>query len=189
MNENTSEPRQSTRRRLLRAGVGVAATALAAPTLSTTAIAHFPPKLEIDVEPEDDSNCIASHGRGVVPVAVLQTEEFDPASEDVRYRFGAPDVVSSGGGARPIHDGHVEDVDGDGSDDLVLHFRTRDAGFGADASNAELRWERNESGEHGLSGTAPVTIVGPESGDAEKRDSEDERKRERGPESEDERGC
>ncbi len=128
--------------------------------LGGTAVAHFPTKLEIDVKPGSDSNAVNPRSRGVVPVAVLRTDEFDPTGEDVRYRFGAPEAVGSGGGARPVHEGHVEDVDGDGSDDLVLHFPVRDAGFDGDESEAELRWERDESGEHGLAGRNQVRIVG-----------------------------
>lgn len=151
---------QTGRRRLLKAGAGVAVTAFAVPTLSGTAVAHFPPKLEIDVKPGSESNSINPRSCGVVPVAVLRTDEFDPTSEDVRYRFGAPESVASGGGARPVHEGHVEDVDDDGSDDLVLHFLMQDAGFDGDESEAELRWERDESGEHGLAGRDDVKMAG-----------------------------
>jgi len=148
------------RRGFLRVSAGMAATAVGITSLSGTVAAHFPSDLEIDIKPGSDKNPINPNSSGVIPVAVLQTDEFDPTSEDIRYRFGAPDVVADGGGARPSHDGHVEDVDGDGRDDLVLHFPTDETGFDGDESEGRLEWERTESGEHGLSGTDTVTIVG-----------------------------
>ncbi len=51
-------------------------------------------------------------------------------------------------------------MDGDGNDDVVLHFSVADAGFDGDETEAELRWERDESGEHGFSGRDSVQIVG-----------------------------
>ncbi|WP_245977807.1 hypothetical protein [Halopiger aswanensis] len=122
--------------------------------------AHFPASLEVDIKPGSEKNPINPKSNGVIPVAVLQTDEFDPTSEDVRYRFGAPDIVGEGGGARPKHDGHVEDVNGDGRDDLVLHFPIAETGFDGDTSGGRLEWERTEAGEHGLSGADTVTIVG-----------------------------
>ncbi|WP_266079613.1 hypothetical protein [Haladaptatus caseinilyticus] len=161
---------QTSRRRLLKAGAGIALTALAVPTLSSTAIAHFPENLDIDVKPDNDSNEIDRSSRGVVPVAVLQTDEFDPTSEAIRYRFGSPAAVESGGGACPVHEEAVEDIDGDGNDDLMLHFAVQDAGFESGETEAELRWERDESGEHGLSGRDSVRIVG----DNEKHENKDD---------------
>lgn len=148
------------RRQFLRASAGVAVTGLGVAALSESAAAHFPSGLDIDVKPGSDDNPVNPDSGGVIPVAVLQTDDFDPTSEDVRYRFGAPDVVADGGGARPAHSGHVEDVDGDGRDDLVLHFPVAEAGFDGDESEARLEWERDETGAHGLSGMDIVTIVG-----------------------------
>lgn len=81
-------------------------------------------KVTIDVKPGSDITPINSESRGVVPVAIIHTNNFNPTTRiDVSsLRFGAPDVIDNGGGATPVHGGHVEDVDGDGADDLVLHF-------------------------------------------------------------------
>ncbi len=179
------------RRGLLKAGTGVTLSALAVPTLSSTAIAHFPEKLDIDVNPDSDSNEIELDSRGVVSVAVSQTDEFDPTSEAVRYRFGSPKAVADGGGACPIHDGHVEDSDGDGSDDLLLHFPIRDTGFDGSETEAELRWEKDESGEHGLSGRDSVQIVGGQERSEEdsSADEDDDHQHEHGNEQKDEEGC
>ncbi|WP_408959873.1 hypothetical protein [Natrinema sp. 74] len=148
------------RRRALQAGTGVAATALGIATLGGQAAAHFPTDLEIDIRPGGGRAPINPDSHGIVPVAVLRTDEFDPASEPVRYRFGAPDVVADGGGARPIDDGHAIDVTGDGCADRLLFFRADETGFDGDESVGRLEWERTEDGHHGLAGTGPVTIVG-----------------------------
>ncbi len=156
----TPERRAVPRRRVLKTGVALAATGLGTAALSGQAAAHFPSELEIDVKPGDEHAVVNPRSKGVTPVAVLATDAFDPTSEAVRYRFGAPDVVRDGGGARPAHGGHVEDVDGDGREDLVLHVPTDETGFDGDESEARLEWERTESGQHGLSGTDDVEFVG-----------------------------
>lgn len=158
--ESSPDESSTSRRSVLRAGTGLVAATLGAVAVSGQAAAHFPEGLAVDVRPGSDDNPINPDSRGLVPVAVLATDAFDPTEEDVRYRFGAPDVVADGGGARPARGGHVEDVDGDGRDDLVLQFPVEDTGFDGDESAARLEWERTEAGHHGLSGTDAITIVG-----------------------------
>lgn len=168
-NDTNAISRCIARRQFLKTGLGAATAAVAVPALSGRAAAHFPTTLEIDIKPGCETNAINPSAEGVVPVAVYHTEftdedgesvVFDPTDRAVRYRFGAPDTVEQGDGARPAHEGHVEDVDDDGHDDLVLHFPTQETGFADDDSTGTLLWERDESGEHGYSGTASVTIVG-----------------------------
>lgn len=161
--DTDSEPtfeRSLRRRGFLRASAGLAAATVGVATFGGQAAAHFPPDLTIDIRPGSEDNPINPDSRGTVPVAVLQTDAFDPTTAAVRYRFGAPDVVADGGGSRPAHGSHVEDVDGDGRDDLVLHFPTEVTGFDGDESEGRLEWERTQEGHHGLSGTDDVTIVG-----------------------------
>lgn len=148
------------RRGFLQVSSGLAASAVGISTFGGQVAAHFPKELDIDIKPGSDGNPINPKSNGVIPVAVLQTEEFDPACNDVNYRFGASDVVAEGSGARPVHSGHVKDVNGDGQDDLVLHFPTDETGFDGDESEGRLEWERTEEGNHGLSGTDTVTFVG-----------------------------
>ncbi|WP_323172882.1 hypothetical protein [Natrialba sp. PRR66] len=159
--EATSAETGVDRRRVLRAGTGLAATTLGIAALGGQAAAHFPPDLEIEIKPGSGSDPapINPRSQGVVPVVVLQTDEFDPTSEPVRYRFGAPDVVGDGGGARPVHDGHEVDVNGDGRTALQLHFPVDETGFDGDESSGRLEWERTDDGNHGLAGTGAVTIV------------------------------
>jgi hypothetical protein len=162
------------RRGFMRTGIGAATAALAVPTISGIASAHFhgpdKPALNIDIKPDSDKNRINPQSQGVVPVAVLQTEEFDPTSKNVNYRFGAPNVVEHGKGARPLHDGHVEDVNGDGMCDLVLHFPVEDTGFDGDEQIGSLHWEKGHKGaHHGLGGSDAITISGGKQSDHQHR--------------------
>jgi hypothetical protein len=115
--------------------------------------------VEIDIKPGNDRNAINPDDRGVIPVAILHTDDFDPTERvDVStLRFGAPDVVDDGGGASPAHNGHVEDVDNDGDDDLVVHFPTQDTGFDSDDEEGKLVGETHDGTP--LFGTDSVKIV------------------------------
>jgi hypothetical protein len=71
----------------------------------------------IDIKPGSDDNSINLKSKGVVPVAILTTEGFDASSVDVgSVKFA---------GASPVS-WQLEDVDGDGNLDLLLHFRTQE---------------------------------------------------------------
>lgn len=101
--------------------------------------------LAVDVRPWSDRPLL-DPGRGAtVPVAIRQTEVFDPTTEPACYRFGAPAAVEVGLGTRPVLGGFAVDVDDDGRDDLVLFFPTDRTGFRGDESEAMLAWD----GDHG----------------------------------------
>lgn len=114
----------------------------------------------VDIKPGSDPNAINPRSRGVVPVAVLGSDDFDPVSrlDASSLRFGDISVVDGGGGARPVHGGHADDVDGDGNRDLVLHFPTRDADLASDAESGFLVGETVD-GEP-IVGVDDVRIVG-----------------------------
>ena len=84
---------------------------------------------------------------------------FDPTERAVRYRFGAQSLLERGSGVRPVNDGAVRDVDGDGNDDLVLRFPLDGTGFTTDGGTGILFWERDDSGEHGLAGSDTLTLT------------------------------
>lgn len=118
---------------------------------------------EIDIKPCSDPNAINPDGGGVIPVGIKQTDDFDPTSRVAvdTLRFGAPDVVIGGDGAEAAHDGHVEDVvpcDGDGMDDLVVHFPTEDTGFDGDEGVGRLEGETDDGTP--LLGEDSVKLVG-----------------------------
>jgi hypothetical protein len=83
-----------------------------------------PPEVDIDIKPGSDPNSINIGDRGVIPVAILATEDFDALMVD------ADSVLFGPAEAEKRHkQAHVEDVDDDGDLDLVLHFRTQDTGI------------------------------------------------------------
>jgi hypothetical protein len=87
----------------------------------------------IDIKPGSDSNPINLKEKGVIPVAILTTPDFDAATVDpLSVRFGP-------GEAHEDHKkGHIEDVDKDGDKDMVLHFKMQDTGIKAGDVEAVL---------------------------------------------------
>ena len=78
----------------------------------------------VDIKPGSDPNSINVFNNGVIPVAILSSDTFDATTVDVGSLAFGPD------GASPIHrNGHIEDVDGDGLDDFVSHYRTQETGI------------------------------------------------------------
>ena len=85
----------------------------------------------IDVKPS-----VNPRSRGVIPVAILTTDDFDastvaPGTE----RFGPDEAVIA------HRSGHFEDVDLDGDTDLMLHFRTQETGIQCGDTEATLTGE------------------------------------------------
>ena len=80
--------------------------------------------VDVDVKPGDEVNSVNPRNKGVIPVSILSTESFDATTIDpLTVRFGVS-------GAQVRHgDGHIEDTDGDGDFDLLLHLETRDTGI------------------------------------------------------------
>ena len=79
--------------------------------------------VEIDIKPGSADNSINPSSRGVIPVAVLASEDFDALTVDPdSVRFGPAEAE------KKHRHAHVEDVHADGDLDLLLHFRTQDTG-------------------------------------------------------------
>lgn len=120
-----------------------------------------PIALDIDVKPGngDDVDPINPAAKGLIPVAVYSSADFDTASLDVStLRFGSAAAVDAGDGASAAHGGHAEDVDGDGLADLVLHFPCPDAGFADGDTEAKLVGQT--TGGFDAVGSDAVSIVG-----------------------------
>lgn len=84
----------------------------------------LPEEVTIDIKPGSFPNTINLNSKGVVPVAILTTDNFDATKVDPRtVRFGR-----EGWEAKPVHHA-LEDVDNDGDVDMILHFRTQETGI------------------------------------------------------------
>jgi streptogramin lyase len=84
----------------------------------------FTPAVSIDIKPASFPNSINPRSRGVTPVAILTTATFDATTVDATtVRFGVTGTEAASQSAA------VEDVDGDGDTDLLLHFRTQNTGI------------------------------------------------------------
>jgi hypothetical protein len=96
----------------------------------TTQRAVVDPEVAIDIKPGSDVNSINLKSKGVVSVAILTTEDFDALDVD-------PESVIFAG-AQPVR-WHIEDVDGDGYDDMLLQFNTQElTDLSADSTDALL---------------------------------------------------
>jgi len=74
-------------------------------------------EIAIDIKPGSDQNSINLKSKGMVTVAILTTENFDA------YTVLDPISVIFAG-ALPVHY-NGEDIDDDGDEDMVFHFRTQ----------------------------------------------------------------
>lgn len=107
-----------------------------------------PIEVQIDIKPGSEQNSINLKSKGVVPVAVLTTDEFDAATLD-------PATVEFAG-ASPVK-WKLQDVDDDGDDDMMFHFRTQELDLDQDSTEATLTAQINNGTM--VSGTDEVRIV------------------------------
>jgi hypothetical protein len=87
----------------------------------------------IDIKPGSYPNGVNPRSKGVVPVAILTTDVFDATQVD-------PSTAAFGPAGASISQAtaHLEDVDGDGDLDLLLHFRMPDTGIACGDTAADL---------------------------------------------------
>jgi hypothetical protein len=106
----------------------------------------------IDIKPGSDPNSVNPRSKGVIPVAVLGSIDFDST------QFNFTKVTFGLDGASPAHDGHVEDVNNDGFMDAVFHFKTQKTGIACDDLDATLVGEISDGTK--FTGTDTVKTVG-----------------------------
>ena len=113
--------------------VGPSVDAVRILTLATPPVVQ----VSIDIKPGSDPNCFNNNGNGVIPVAILGSNNFDAAQVD------AGTVQLEGMSVRAVGHGdrlqaHLEDVNGDGYTDLVVQIADEDGVFQAGDSTAVL---------------------------------------------------
>lgn len=108
------------------------------------------PVVEIDIRPGGNPNTINLKSKGVVPVAVLTTDQFNadtinPAT--VRFADAAPIRWK------------LTDVDNDGDDDMLFHFQTQDLNLNQSSTEATLTGRTTD--EALINGKDTVRIISP----------------------------
>jgi uncharacterized repeat protein (TIGR01451 family) len=123
-----------------------------APETTTTIV---PPVqiIEIDIKPGGFPNSINPKSQGVIPVAILSNNGFAAANVNpASVRFGA--IGTEAAAVKSA----MEDVDGDGDLDMVLHFRTQDTGIVCGSTKASITGKT--LGGREIKGTDSVRTVG-----------------------------
>lgn len=82
------------------------------------------PRIDVDVKPGDDFNYINPRSQGKTPIAILSTASFDAGTVD-------PTTITVAGASVSLRRNgttasSMEDVNGDGLLDLVVHVNTQD---------------------------------------------------------------
>lgn len=86
-----------------------------------------PIEVEIDIKPGSSPNPINPGSKGLIPVAILTTDEFDAADVDPgTVTLAGANVAARGKGKKLM--ARLEDVDGDGDFDLMLQVDTQSEG-------------------------------------------------------------
>lgn len=84
--------------------------------------------VEIDIKPGSDPNCFNNDGNGVIPVAILGSETFDVNQIDpYSVTLEGMAVKMVGKADRALS--HIEDVNDDGFDDLVVQIQDENGIF------------------------------------------------------------
>jgi hypothetical protein len=110
----------------------------------------------IDIKPGSDPNCFNNDGHGVLPVAVLGNATFDVGTivaDSVRLE-GL--VIRAVGKSNRLL-AHLEDVNGDGFDDLVVQIEDEDGVFSVGTTTATLFGRLNDDSV--IWGTDELCIV------------------------------
>lgn len=91
----------------------------------------------IDIKPGSDPNCFNNNGKGVIPVAILGSASFDVTQIDVQtVKLASMEIKSAGKNNELL--AHIEDVNDDGFDDLVVQIQDENAVFPPGDSTATV---------------------------------------------------
>lgn len=119
--------------------------------------------IPLDIKPGSDTNPVNLKSRGVLPVAVLSTDEFDALDLDVdTLLLGDSSLIREGGTAASPLRSSEEDVNADGLPDLTLKFSMRDlVGDGAFGELTQAGFLTGKTlGGADIAGVDAIRIVG-----------------------------
>lgn len=93
--------------------------------------------VDVDIKPGSDTSPINPFAKGVIPVAILGSADFDVSDVDGSTLSFGPDGAS----LAHSHGPHFADVNSDGYTDLLAHFRTQETGIAVGDTEACLSGE------------------------------------------------
>lgn len=113
----------------------------------------LPRPIGLIVKPGDEEATapINLRSSGLTPVALLSDDRFNASLVD------GSSIAAGPAGAAPVRPGALEDADGDGLLDLMLHFQTRSLGLAAESTELCVSATTTEGIE--AIGCAPVRLV------------------------------
>ena len=123
----------------------------------------FPKKVvievDVDIKPEETSNCFNNDGNGVIPVALLSSATFDATQVDpASVQLEGLAVKAVGKNNKLL--ASFEDVNGDGLDDLVIKIEDVDGTFSVGDTTATITGNLlPEFGSTPITGTDSICIV------------------------------
>jgi len=118
-------------------------------------------EVAIDVKPGSDTNSINLGSKGVIPVAILSTADFDATTVDPgTVTLGGFGVALRGKASKLM--AHEEDVNGDGLIDLVVQVETENFDESS-FQDGSVVLEGETYGGKPIRGSDEITIVPPES--------------------------
>jgi alpha-tubulin suppressor-like RCC1 family protein len=113
-------------------------------------------EVDIDIKPGSDPNSINLCSRGVVPVAILGSADLDVNNIFAQTLELAGSGVAARGNNKLM--AHVEDVNSDGFDDLVVQVETENLALTAGDVEAVLTGELYDDGTP-IEGTDSINII------------------------------
>ena len=127
-------------------------------TVTLAAPGVGPQPVDIDIKPGSDPNPINPGSNGLIPVAILTTDDFNAADVEPNSVTLAGVEVAVRGKAEKLM-ARLEDVDGDGDDDLLLQVETQSEGTLWESGPVILTGKTYDGRD--IKGTDEVIIVPP----------------------------
>jgi len=115
--------------------------------------------VDIDIKPGSDPNSININSMGLVPVAILTTDDFDATSvdPDTLIFMAADDLIGDEDYRNCVRHG-LEDVDGDGDLDLVCKFPQKTTWISCDTTEGVITGQTMNG--QSIFGTDSINPVG-----------------------------